>query len=541
MKTKYDAFKTIPLAISDMAEKVGMPVTRVADVLPDVTKDILRTWHTKGTKPQLDQKIERAWKDIFGHSYTNESDLIKGSYLKGPPGQGKTTVFKAALTIIAKAMKVDLYLDPDIYDKPKQGDIVAVISQLGGAISASTLQGVPTTENGQTMYCPPSRINKMIGQDFRFLLLDDLDNANDGVKNAAMPIANDKQLNDVKLGDSCYVCVTGNLGEIDGTNTGRDSAALLNRTKVRLACDTLGDWLERGDERFKGVIGMAFVDEFLMENPEAFYPSVEKKYRGQRPTSRKWDDLVNDMRNVLAEYDQQQKEGMVPKPIMPQLSTMIPGHVGNRIGQELILYYSNALTLARPAAMELINKGELSEDMRDKLETTFTKEFTPHSESISRGFLRQVQRGVANEMKKYVTFRPVTPTEQKEASKSLFKSVDKLSKACFTTGLVKGNKLNLVANTVHNLMTDLIDYQIATGSQNETFGRKSSEGVYIPSKILTQLLTTAGNKYGADYPHGEALTNVGGSNTKTALETAVIDPLTYLDIIQDSQKELSMN
>mgnify|MGYP000636860378 CR=1 FL=1 len=155
--------------------------------------------------------------------------------------------------------------------------------------------------------------------------------------------------------------------------------------------------------------------------------------------------------------------------------------------------------------------------------------------------MRQVQRGVANEMKKYVTFRPVTPTEQKEASKSLFKSVDKLSKACFTTGLVKGNKLNLVANTVHNLMTDLIDYQIATGSQNETFGRKSSEGVYIPSKILTQLLTTAGNKYGADYPHGEALTNVGGSNTKTALETAVIDPLTYLDIIQDSQKELSMN
>ncbi len=126
MKTKYEDFKKIPLAITDMAEKVGMPVTRVADVLPDVTKDILRTWHTKGVKPDLDTRIESAWKEIFGHSYTNESDLIKGSYLKGPPGQGKTTVFKAALKTIAKAMKVDLYLDPDINDKPKNEDIVAV-------------------------------------------------------------------------------------------------------------------------------------------------------------------------------------------------------------------------------------------------------------------------------------------------------------------------------------------------------------------------------------------------------------------------------
>ncbi|WP_194554732.1 hypothetical protein, partial [Vibrio anguillarum] len=65
-----------------------------------------------------------------------------------------------------------------------------------------------------------------------------------------MPIVQSKRLNDINLKSQCYVCVTGNLGAVDGTNTGKDSSALLNRANVRLACDTLGDWLERGSKRF---------------------------------------------------------------------------------------------------------------------------------------------------------------------------------------------------------------------------------------------------------------------------------------------------
>ncbi|MFA0648526.1 hypothetical protein AB4620_23420, partial [Vibrio cyclitrophicus] len=95
MTGKYERYKVIPVAIMDMAEKIGMPISRVSEIKEDVTKEILRTWHTRGSDKSQDEMVEVAWKKLFGFSYVNKSDLIKGSYLKGPPGQGKTTVFKA--------------------------------------------------------------------------------------------------------------------------------------------------------------------------------------------------------------------------------------------------------------------------------------------------------------------------------------------------------------------------------------------------------------------------------------------------------------
>ncbi len=528
----YEEYKVIPQAIQNMADEIGMPVTRVADLVPIITKDILRTWHSSGENKDLDKKVEQAWRDIFKFDYTDVSDDITPSYIKGPPGQGKTTIFKVALENISKAMGVKLFIDPDLYDEPGPNDIVAVIPQLGGAISTSITQGIPSSENGMTVYNPPSRIKKMINQDLSLFLLDDLDNANDGVKNSAMPIVQSKRLNDINLGERCYVGVTGNLGAIDGTNTGRDSAALLNRATVRLASDTLGDWLERGEKRYNDSIGMAFIDEYLINNPESFYPAVEKKYRGQRPTSRSWDALTNGVRNILAEHDAQVQAGLTPEPVMPKLNNLIPSHVGKKVGEELEIFYSNVITLARPAAMQLLETGDLTEEMRQKLQTVFSEKMDTSSEAISRGFLRLVSNAVVNQLKDLSRFEPVTEEEKKDVGRKMFDCMHKYCKACFTTALVRGNKVNLVAQTTFEMMERLVDH-------SEMYGRRQENGGCSPSPLLMTLLTKSAERYGADYPHGEALTNLtpGSKTTTTAMQTAFIDPLTYTDTLETMQRQ----
>ncbi|MBF4307587.1 hypothetical protein, partial [Vibrio anguillarum] len=265
-------------------------------------------------------------------------------------------------------------------------------------------------------------------------------------------------------------------------------------------------------------------------NPENFYPAVERKYRGQRPTSRSWDALTNDVRNHLAEYDAQQEAGLVPSPIMPRLKHSIPSHIGNKVGTELQVFFNDVLTLARPAAMELMNKGELSDIMRQKLQETFSGNLSTDSESVSRGFLRQITNMAANRLNQFASIKPVGEKEQLELSRDMFRVIDRFAKGCFTTGLVKGNKVNLIAQSTHSLLTKLVDHGNSLTEDNRTiiWGRMNEAGDYIPSDPLVSFLTKAATKYGNDYPHGEALTDLKNGKNQIAMESAFLDPITYV-------------
>lgn len=528
----YDNLKVIPPTVAKMAEDSGLTVSRVAAVIPELTKDVLRTWHTKGENVFVDEKVESAWSNLFKYPYSSVSEDITPLYAKGPPGQGKTTAFKVVMKNISEAMGVDLYLDPDIDAEPNQFDIVGVVSQLGGALSPSIIQGVPTTENGVTVYQPPSRIKKMASQHFGMFILDDLDNANDHVKNATMPVVLDKRLNDVSLSDNCYVGITGNLGALDGTNTSRDSAALLNRSSVKLVCDTVGDWLERGTERYQDEYGMAYLDEFLIQNPDSFYPPVDKKYRGQRATSRSWDNLMDKLRNILADHDAQKLAGLTPLPLIAGFESTMSNYVGKSVGEELMCFYSDVLTLARPAAMEAMSKSRLSDVMRNKLKHEFTQNHTPSSESVARGYLRQMQKTLVSKLMPFVTMKPVESQEQLHISRSVTELIDRYVEGCFTTGLIKGNKQNLIAANVNQLVGDLVNATSRLPENDVTlnFGYLNEDKLAIPSEILVTLLTQRAAKYNANNKDGEALLNVtpDGDQVKTALETAFTDPLTYV-------------
>lgn len=533
----YNQYKVIPEPIKLMAEQSGHSVSRIAEVVPELTADLIRTWHTRGNDKELDKMLETAWEKIFKYAYTDQSDDITPLYLKGPAGQGKTTTFKVAAKNIADAMGVKFLLDPDMKASVEQYDIIMAVAQLGGAISPSVIQGVPNTENGYTYYNPPSRIAKMAQQQMSIFLLDDLDNTNEAVKNSAMPVVLDKRLNDVNLNETTYVGVTGNLGAIDGTNTSKDSAALLNRASVRLVADTLGDWLERGHQRFNDVYGMAMLDEFLMQHPDNFYPAKSKKDRGQRATSRSWDALTNKLRNYLAEHDAQTKAGLTPTPIIPKLETVVPSYVGPECAAQLTSFYSDMLTLARPAALQVMQNGKLADEMYEKLNVVFS-ERTSESEAVARGYLRQLQAMVGNELKNAISINPTSTTEQQEISKRILKAINKFSCGCFTAGLVKNNKVNLIAQYTHALLASVVDYS----EKNHTYvelGRKTDKGDYIPSQLLGKLLAEAGNKFNSDHVHGEALINVSGdkNNTVTALQAGFIDPMTITSQMASLEQE----
>ncbi|MBF4370372.1 hypothetical protein EAY04_20485, partial [Vibrio anguillarum] len=140
------------------------------------------------------------------------------------------------------------------------------------------------------------------------------------------------------------------------------------------------------------------------------------------------------------------------------LKHSIPSHIGNKVGTELQVFFNDVLTLARPAAMELMNKGELSDIMRQKLQETFSGNLSTDSESVSRGFLRQITNMAANRLNQFASIKPVGEKEQLELSRDMFRVIDRFAKGCFTTGLVKGNKVNLIAQSTHSLLTKLVDH-----------------------------------------------------------------------------------
>jgi hypothetical protein len=526
----YENYKNPAKTIIDMGVATGLPLVRIAEVIPNLARDILRTWHSNGAAPDFDLMVENAFEKIFNYSYKNRADRIVPLMLKGPPGQGKTTAFRQALSMIANAMSVNLLINPTSSQVPKKTDIVVVEAQLAGLLSATPLLGIPSAGSeddpnlkGTTVYLPPARLKKLVNSHFSLFLLDDLENATPAIKNVTLPAILDKILSELDLGKNCYVGATGNLGSLDGTNTTAGSDALYNRMETVLGYDTIGDWIQRNQANHQDEIGLCFLDEFFIQHPEMFYPNRDSKLRGPTATSRSYDGLLSTLRNQFGDFIDQQSAGLNPPPITSAIRTKLQGQIGIKASTGLELFYKDVLSLAFPAAREAMSKDRLSDPMKNQLETLFTKSRGPEVESVARSYLRQLQQIAGDRL--FSTLNQPQSDDSIFHQKQALATASRYTDAIYGVGLIKGNRSNNIAQSIINLAGNLIQRSEAlpTTERHFDFGTISERGLPVPSSAITKLLTSTAAKSG-----NEALLRVGGTDNEpiTALQTTLIDPLT---------------
>ncbi|BCL73991.1 hypothetical protein TUMSATVNIG1_59770 (plasmid) [Vibrio nigripulchritudo] len=527
--SKYKELKTVPPAIEKMATESGLSLTTVSNVIPPLIKDILRTWHTAGAKTGIDERVEQAWEKLFNYQFNNSSESVVPMYFKGPPGQGKSTAFRVACKMIAKAMGVELFTDPTVSDRPSRMDIVFVEAQLGGAISITPIVGIPSKSEdahslGTSVYLPPARMKRLAEQDFALIVLDDIDNANEMVKNGLMPVIYDKKVGDYNLGKNTYTGATGNLGVSDGTNISKGSSALYNRTRVVLIHDTLGDFLERAEEKYNDNLGLCHLDEFLISSPSKFYPERDRKQRGPTPTSRSYDGLLSSLRNLFSDYESQIAAGLNPQPLYPQIADVIPSHVGRAVADEMSLFYRNIMTLAYPASKEATSKNGLSDVMMKKLSETFSQ-VSAESEMVARAYMKIV----SNHFER-VLFDAITAEKPKK--EEILENMEKFSEAMFGVGLIKGGKTNILAQQFINFAKGLIsrsDSLSRTQLESKTFkfGHLNDSGYPIlDDGFLKQLVKVTMDNESASESKFVVGKGSDGNNI-LAIQSALIDPLTH--------------
>ncbi|MFV8386283.1 hypothetical protein ACNO5E_19485 [Vibrio parahaemolyticus] len=550
---EYEALDITTPIIEQLAAKSGYKPVPIDRLIDTVAKNMLVSWHTDGVNNEVDTLVETAWTKLFGYEFINANPESSATPmgLMGPPGQGKTTAYIVAMKRIADAMNVALHVNPPIQKDIGVNDLLLRTMVLAGEVTPTPLSGVPYSEGNETRFNPPATLTQLQKTNFATFIGDDALNAHQPVQNALMDIVHTKIWRDTYIGENTYVGITGNLGAADGTNTMKQSSAFINRMAVALAHDTPGAWLQRAhdtyvvDDPFN--VGTCFVSDYIAENvtenPNVFYKGPDKQTRGPHASSRSLDALVRDLRTAFVNHDRAKANGIATRPLVSVAEEICSQHVDQEWTKGYVAYVQDLLTLARPAAVELIENNTLSSDMRKKLHDAINYDDGMESERLARALLRLVGSATANRV--FDGFHGVIsrvdrikhPNLSEEGEQQLRKekkqqSVQMLSgymEACFGTGMIAGGKQNTIMNSVQNVCRDLIARSHDNPMvESAIFGTLDKNKMPIVSQQFFKLLTRIASQFSSDYKNGEALTVVNSSGGKqiTALETCLSDSLT---------------
>lgn len=346
------------------------PIVDTAYVVEKLYQDMLLTFY--GNNPSMDQKIKQAWERKYGVPFREaDTEYVNPTILHGSPGHGKTTSYKVAAKMVANDLGLNFVINPDESYVPSENDLLFVSYELSGQVSSADFGGLPSKAKvagaDYMSKLPNFRLAILQKTGASVLLLDDLANAAPAIQNIALSVAEERRFQGLNLGNTFVGC-TSNLGAQDRTHVSAFSAALESRCRNFQVRDTLPNFVTRVQSTFKDDIGDAGLLGFLKKNEESF--SVETPpQRGPFPCPRTWMKLLSDLRRHVAINMPNYKTNRVASLASSMdLQIMASSLVGMDAAQKVSSYFHMLYTGAAPLAAELMEKGELSEDSKKRLE-----------------------------------------------------------------------------------------------------------------------------------------------------------------------------
>lgn len=254
----------------EIAEKSGFPVCQVSDMSTSILLNAI--WPTvRQASLNNREELNRAFdalceslesigkrydKDIFLNIDRNRfynsimHEKRDSKYLlMGPPGHGKTSVFRETARLFAEKMGVPFLVNPSPDVSIPENAYVFYTLELSGEHSATDVKGLPGIkgegeEDKTTVRLKPDYILALEKAKYGMLIFDDIANASPQVISALHGLIQDrKTYYGSHLKESIAMGGTGNLGVLDGSHAKELSSAIKGRFKVRAVYEELAPFL----------------------------------------------------------------------------------------------------------------------------------------------------------------------------------------------------------------------------------------------------------------------------------------------------------
>lgn len=331
----------------------------------------------------LNNRIEKTYNEWTGNVW-NKNFKSKMTYfmLIGPPGHGKSTVFRQSAKMVSSALGLVYKENPTVNEIVDMNCFVLYVNNLAGEVSKTGTAGLPAKVkdeqgNEYTGLLPSYAMSSLTKAAAGMLLLDDIANASSFIQNIALPLTNENSFNELKL-DNIYVGMTSNLGALDGTNIAKVSSALRNRVKAAFTMDIVDDFIYRvrNNEEFNDEIGDFFVSDYLenykddqMKLKEIFYSLPSNSELGGFSNPRSLEALIREMRRLTYDHNGFNDEN---KKLIRLISQSL---MGNSAGEDFYQYIESVYTDVVPMIDGFFNKNKFNmEKFNEKTENIFDTE-----------------------------------------------------------------------------------------------------------------------------------------------------------------------
>lgn len=357
----------------------------------------------------INKKIKETYKKWTGKEFNPniKGDKLTYFMLIGPPGHGKTTVFRQSAKLVSSELGLVYKENPTVNDVVDINSFVLYVNNLAGEVSKIGTAGLPAKVkdeegNEYTGLLPSYAMSALTKAGAGALLLDDLANASSFIQNIALPLTNENSFNELKL-DGVYVGITANMGALDSTNTSNISSALRNRVKVVFTKDDINDFILRARENanYFDDIGDFFITDFIENKKDdkdylnhLFYTLPLKNEMGGFSNPRSLDATIKEIRRLI--YDQNgfndNNQDLVKLTLMSTL--------GKKVGSDLYDYISDVHLSIAPMIDKFFKEGIFD---KNTFELKVENNLDPETKIFEYKFRKYLERKVRSEAFKVIS------------------------------------------------------------------------------------------------------------------------------------------